>query len=221
MHGSERGDWKRGLTWGSRACSVLPGQLPVAWSPRQPPTLQITVDSLNRLVGDLIHASRSGAGRLELRRSGLDLVQEARACVEKAQMETTLHTVRLETPEGPLQGAWDKDRLGQIFSNLLSNAIKYSPDGGEIVVRIEDEGQQARVSIVDRGIGIAANALPRLFDRFYRIAGATGRVPGLGLHITRDLVESHGGRIWATSAGPGQGSSFTFTLPYRPVDEPG
>jgi signal transduction histidine kinase len=90
------------------------------------------------------------------------------------------------------------------------------------VVRIEDEGQQARVSIVDQGIGIAAEALPRLFDRLYRIAGATERIPGLGLglHITRDLVESHGGQIWATSPGPNQGSSFTFTLPYRPMDRP-
>ena len=194
-----------------------------AYTPEAVAAIIGQVEALNRLVGDLIQASQSGAGRLELRRSALDLVQEARVCVEKTQLEATLHTVQLETPVGPLPGVWDKDRLGQIFANLLSNAIKYSPDGGEVVVRIEDEGQQARISIVDQGIGIAAEALPRLFDRFYRIAGATERIPGLGLglHITRDLVESHGGQIWATSPGPGQGSSFTFTLPYRPADEPG
>jgi signal transduction histidine kinase len=103
----------------------------------------------------------------------------------------------------------------------LLNAIKYSPDGGEIVVRIEDQGDQAQVSIRDHGIGIATEALPRLFDRFYRIEGATGAAPGLGLglHITRALVEAHGGQIQATSS-VGHGSTLTFTLPYRADELP-
>ena len=184
-------------------------------------TIIAKVDSLNRLVSDLIEASQIGSGRLALRRVECDLVAEARGSLEQARTQTDEHLLQLEAPSGPLWGWWDQDRVGQIFANLLLNAIKYSPDGGEILVRIEDQGDQAQVSIRDHGIGIATEALPRLFDRFHRIEGATGAAPGLGLglHITRALVEAHGGQIQATSSA-GQGSTFAFTLPYRAAELP-
>jgi PAS domain S-box-containing protein len=172
---------------------------------------------LERLIGDLLDASRLEAGALELRPERLDLVELARTLSEEAQATTEQHTIRLDAPPGPVVGVWDRDRLGQIVRNLLGNAVKYSPDGGEILVRIEDHGDTAQVSIKDGGIGMEVVTLEYLFGRFYRANAVAGRIKGvgLGLYITRELVEAHGGHIWAESAGPGQGSSFHFTLPRR------
>jgi signal transduction histidine kinase len=111
-------------------------------------------------------------------------------------------------------GEWDRDRLGQVVANLLENTSKYGSGEGEVVVRVEDGGDVVRLAVTDRGPGIAPEHLPRLFDRFYR-ADATGAGGlGLGLYISRMLVEAHGGKIWAESE-VGQGSTFTVSLPKR------
>jgi PAS domain S-box-containing protein len=172
-------------------------------------------NQLDRLTGDLVDASRLESGRLELQRHPVDLGALASAAVEQAQAETETHHLQLETTPGPLEGDWDPDRIGQVLRNLLSNAIKYSPAGGEIVVRLERLDDQARISIRDHGIGISPEAHAHLFDRFYRAGSGsdTARGLGLGLYITRQLVEAHGGQVWAESEGPGQGSTFYVTLP--------
>ena len=105
-------------------------------------------------------------------------------------------------------------RLGQVFANLLGNAIKYSAAGGEILVEVEDLGTEARVSIEDHGAGIAPAVLPRLFDRAYRGLATAAGVPGLGLglYISKALVEAHGGSIQVESL-LGQGTVFSFILP--------
>ena len=173
-------------------------------------------DVLERLVNDLLDASRVQVGHLQLERGAVDLVALGRACVEQARRQTTEHRIAVEAPELPLVGRWDRTRLGQVFATLLTNAITYSPAGGEIVVRIEDTGTEARVSVSDRGRGVAPDELPRLFERFYRAdAAQAARSLGLGLYITRGIVVSHGGRIWAESDGVGSGSRFIFTLPYQ------
>jgi len=135
--------------------------------------------------------------------------------VEELQATSERHVIRLEVPDGPIEGRWDRDRLSQVFRNLLGNAVKYSPDGGEIEVMVEDRGHEAEVAIRDGGLGIDADSLPRLFARFVRAGAASGSVHGigLGLYITKELIEAHGGRIQAESAGAGQGSTFRFTLP--------
>jgi NtrC-family two-component system sensor histidine kinase KinB len=176
---------------------------------------------LERLIGDLLDVSRAEAGQLQLRREESDLVELVRAAADQAQALTRAHEVRFEGPDGPLLGQWDRDRLDQVLQNLLANATKYAPDGGTIVVRVEDRGCEARVSVADQGPGIAPDALPSLFGRFFRTeearaSGAEGL--GLGLYISRTLVEAHGGRIWAESM-LGQGSTFTFALPYAPPGE--
>ena len=176
---------------------------------------------LERLIGDLLEVSRLEAGRLELRRTEMDLAQLVRVAVERTQALTDRHAIRVDAPPGQLRGWWDADRLEQVLHNLLSNAVKYSPAGGEITVRVEGDGAVARVAVADQGVGIAPGALPRLFDRFYRAeataSGAQGL--GLGLYISRSLVQAHGGRMWAEST-PGRGSTFVFTLPYGgPEDE--
>jgi signal transduction histidine kinase len=159
---------------------------------------------------------------LDLTRSEVDLVALARRSVEQTRALAKGHHLRAELPDGPLTGWWDGDRLAQVMQNLLSNAIKYSPEGGEIALRVEDRGYEARVSVSDQGIGITPEALSRLFGPFYRAEGALTlgvQGLGLGLYITKALIEAHGGEIWVDSE-VGAGSTFIFTLPStQPPDE--
>jgi two-component system, chemotaxis family, CheB/CheR fusion protein len=176
---------------------------------------------LSRLVDDLLASSGPGIAhpRLELRL--MDLVSLARVSVEQAQLLGPGHLIRLEVPEERLEGFWDAGRLGQVFANLLGNAVKYSPAGGEIVVSVQALGSMVKVCIEDHGTGIAADALSRIFDQFYRIAATANSVPGLGLglHVSKTLVEAHGGSISVQSV-PGVGSTFAFELP-RVAPTPG
>jgi two-component system sensor histidine kinase VicK len=126
--------------------------------------------------------------------------------------------VDLTAPEGPLIAYFDRDRLEQVVQNLLLNAIKYSPGGGTVRVQVAERDDEVWITVVDDGIGIPREALPHLFRRFYRTAEAREQgLPGLGLglFVTRSLIEAHGGRIWAESAGLGQGSSFVAIVPRR------
>jgi signal transduction histidine kinase len=116
----------------------------------------------------------------------------------------------------------DARRVEQVLYNLLDNAIKYSPDGGRVDVRAEASDEEVTVSVIDEGLGIPANELPNLFERFYRGTGARTRGiggTGLGLAICRGIVLAHGGRIWAESpaadhrAGESRGTAIRFTLP--------
>lgn len=170
---------------------------------------------MERLIADLRDLVRLEAGQIELRRVAVDLRDVARESAERVRVQATAHAVRIETPRDPLRGEWDPDRLGQVLDNLLGNAVKYSQTGGDIVVRVMACGGEARIAVADRGEGIPAEALPRLFERYYRAdRGEEGSGLGIGLYISRMLVEAHGGRIWAESA-PGQGSTFTVALPFE------
>lgn len=171
---------------------------------------------LDRLISDLLDVAHFAAGRLELRPAEVDLVALARACVEQAQALSAHRAICLTGPSGPLVGRWDRDRIEQVFQNLLSNAVKYSPDGRSIEVRIEDRGDAVLVAVEDEGSGIPEEAQPYLFSRFFRTETAKASTAGglgLGLYITKSLVEAHRGTISVESA-PGRGSTFTFTLPY-------
>jgi len=175
--------------------------------------LRAQIDRLNRLVSDLLDVSRIAAGRFHLERTTTDLVAIAREVVAAQQATTTRHRLMLEAPPS-LPGRWDPDRLAQALTNLLSNAIKYTPEGGEIRVRLWSTDREVCVAVTDPGIGLRPEDLPLLFQpysRLYRERRARGL--GLGLYITRAIVEAHGGRIWAESPGPGRGSTFTFCLP--------
>lgn len=172
---------------------------------------------LNRMVGDLLDVSHLDSGQFRLAPAPVDLVALAQSELEKAQATSDRHALRLTAP-AELVGVWDGDRLRQVLQNLLSNAIKYSPEGGAITVAIQSQAGETQVTIVDEGVGIAADALPHLFERFYRTASArrSGQKGlGLGLHIARALVEAHGGRVWAESAGEGKGSTFSICLPLQ------
>lgn len=172
-------------------------------------------DRLNRLVTDLLDASRVASGHLELRPRPTDLVELLRKSVEEIQASSPRHMIRLDIPESPVMGTWDPERLEQVTHNLLGNAVKYSPEGGEILVTLRSSSSEVELTVRDRGRGIPPAALPRLFDRFYRVdeAALTAQGMGLGLHITRSFVEAHGGTIRAESAGLGHGAAFIVALP--------
>ena len=178
-------------------------------------TIVAQADQLGRLIDDLLLASQLEAERLELRPAEVDLVAEARAA---ARLGAEGPAIRVEAPAGPLIVWADRQRLGQVFANLLTNAVKYSPEGGEIVLRVSALAGEARVAVIDRGVGIPPEALPHLFSRFYRVAATAERTQGLGLglYITRRIVEAHGGRIDVESE-LGRGSTFTVTLPVPPA----
>lgn len=171
---------------------------------------------LDRLIAELLEWSQARAPGLHLRRARVDLVTIARSVVEQMQALAEHHVLRLDAPTQPVLGWWDGDRLAQVLENLLANAVKYGPEGGEVVVRVEDLGHEARLSVADQGVGIPTEALPKLFTSFFRDATTAERVPGvgLGLAVAHALVAAHGGTIAATSEGPGRGSTFTVTLPY-------
>lgn len=170
-------------------------------------------DRMGRLIGDLRELVQVEGGGLSLQLADVDLVAITQDAVTRARTLGSGHTIRGVHPERSLIVHGDRDRLGQVLDNLIGNAIKYTPADGEIVVRVERIGHEAQVSVADQGPGIPADAMPSLFDRFVR-GSQVSKEPGLGLglYITRMLVEAHHGRVWVTSQ-LGEGSIFTVALP--------
>jgi signal transduction histidine kinase len=167
---------------------------------------------LNELVLELLDASRVEQGQLVGPREPTDLVELARAAV--ARIASPVHTCVLEA-DGPVEGEYDAGRIDQVLTNLLENAIKYSPAGGEVRVQVRRDQDGAHIAVVDQGIGIPANDLSYVFDRFHRGSNVDDRRfagMGLGLYICRGIVEQHGGRIWVESQS-GAGSTFHVLLP--------
>jgi two-component system phosphate regulon sensor histidine kinase PhoR len=115
----------------------------------------------------------------------------------------------------------DDERIGQVVINLIHNAVKFTPPGGSVVVSTQRLDDRIGIQVRDTGVGIAKEALPRLFERFYKAdkARVAGHGTGLGLAIAKHLVQGHNGRIWAESAGENRGSTFTFVLPAAPHPE--
>jgi signal transduction histidine kinase len=140
------------------------------------------------------------------------------AAVARLDLQFVEKGVVLETdlPADLPPASADEDRIGQVLLNLVGNALQYTPRGGHVRVVAGREGAELRISVNDTGVGIAPEHLSLIFTRFYRIDKSRARAgggSGIGLTIAKHLVEAHGGRIWAESPGPGQGSTFTFTLP--------
>ncbi|MDP8923879.1 MAG: PAS domain S-box protein [Chloroflexota bacterium] len=185
-----------------------------SYSERSVDAIIAQADQLRRLIDDLLLASQIEADRLDLRVAETDLAAEASAAAEDVRADRP--SLRVEVPPEPLVVPADQQRLRQVLANLLTNAIKYSPDGSEVVLRVVRGDGEALMTVTDRGAGIPPEALPHLFDRFFRAEGAAARAQGLGLglYITRRIVEAHGGRIGVESE-LGRGSTFTVALPLR------
>lgn len=179
--------------------------------------------TMGLLLDDLLDVSRITSGRLELRIQPMDLHAAARSALETARplIESKQHAVELDLQGDGLSMQADPLRIEQVLTNLLTNAAKYTDPGGRIRLLVRrdatpGQGEQVVIQVSDNGIGIEADALSAVFEMFRQVHTATHRSQGglgIGLALTRGLVERHGGRIDAHSAGPGAGSTFTVTLP--------
>ncbi|XXF78367.1 ATP-binding protein [Myxococcaceae bacterium GXIMD 01537] len=188
-----------------------------AWLLKALRSMARQTERLTRLVDDLLDTSRIQGGRFELERQRVDLLPVLREALERFELrgEGALR-FELRAPEEPVEGEWDAPRLDQVVTNLLSNAVRYSPEGGTVSLSLLVEPSQVELRVADEGIGIPAESVRELFRPFARASNATSRHfggLGLGLFICREIVERHGGRIWAESAGPEQGSCFHVRLP--------
>jgi len=178
-------------------------------------TILREVSHMVRLVSDLQTASQTDAARLELRPDINDLLTIARRSIDRAHSAHPSLAAELVAPETPVEGRWDDERLEQVLVNLLANATKYAP-GAPVVVRIGRAADQATIEVADGGPGIAPDALPHVFDRFYRADKRVATGLGLGLHVARVLVEAHGGTITVRSE-VGVGTTFAIVLPLTPA----
>lgn len=171
---------------------------------------------IERLTDDLQELVRLEAGKVDIVMIRIDLGELAQGAADRLRIQHDARRIQVVTPDPPVIGRWDRDRIGQILDNLLENAAKYADEESEITVTVTSTGSEAQVSIADRGPGIPAEAASRLFERFYRVdeTGATAGL-GLGLYIARMLAEAQGGRIWVESE-LGRGSTFTVALPLAP-----
>jgi PAS domain S-box-containing protein len=178
---------------------------------------------LNSLVTQLLEVARleSGqAGGFRLERRPIDLAEVAREAVATYEAAAAAAGLRLALePCDPLPLEGDPHRLTQVLVNFLSNAVRATPPGGSVTVRCGVEGEAAVVRVTDSGVGLEPAQVAQLFQPFRRLQeGSAGS--GLGLYISRTIVEQHGGRIWAESAGPGAGCTFAFSLPLARAEAP-
>ena len=171
-----------------------------------------------RLVDDLLDISRISRNKLELRKARIELWAVVQSAVETArpQIEANGHTLTVTLPPTPVYLDADLTRLAQVFWNLLNNSAKYTEPGGRITLTATLQGTEAVVTVEDTGIGIPAEALPRLFEMFSQVDRNLDRAQGglgIGLALVKGLTESHGGTVKVFSAGVGKGSSFVVRLP--------
>ena len=179
------------------------------------------VDRLDRMVGDLLDATRIEAGGLELRSETSDLRLLVERVVELFRPSATTHEIAVLTPREPVLVDCDPTRIEQVLNNLVSNALKYSPGGGRVTVATALDGTEAVVQVADEGIGIAPEDRDRIFEPFRRTRESRELVPGvgLGLSVARKIVGAHGGRLEVESD-LGRGSTFRMRLRARQATGP-
>jgi two-component system, sensor histidine kinase and response regulator len=173
------------------------------------------ISRLTTLINRLLDISRIQAGRLSIERAPINLLAAVRHVIEGLNAGVQLHRISLEAAADEVLILGDVVRLEQVFYNLFYNAIKYSPQGGEIVCRIQRAGALVCCEIQDQGIGIAPQEYERIFERFYRVSqSAASDISGfgIGLAVVKEIVDLHGGTITVESQ-PGQGSTFKVYLP--------
>jgi two-component system sensor histidine kinase KdpD len=181
-------------------------------------TLVEEADRLNRLVGNLLDMSRIESGALHPAREWEDLSEIVGGVLSHMRPHLHGRTVKTDLPAN-LPLIWINAALiDQVLTNLVENALKYTPAGTPLKIAAEVQGDTIQVRVIDQGPGIAADALPHIFDKFFRVVGPERHADGtgLGLAICQGIVEAHGGHIWASNRSHG-GAAFTFTLPLHPA----
>jgi signal transduction histidine kinase len=205
----------------SRAATTEPANLGRILSSLQ--KIEASAARMSKMLNTLLDSSRLVLGDLALVPSDCDLrvvIEDALALTGPEVADRVTQDVR---PGLDTTGQWDADRLEHVFTNLLSNALKYSSPGAPIHLTVDGDDRVVSVAIRDQGIGVAPDDLPGLFERYSRgqnavAAGVEGF--GLGLYLCRGIIESHGGKIWAESAGVGHGTTIRVTLPRVNVSTP-
>jgi signal transduction histidine kinase len=176
-------------------------------------SLDASIAQMKRIISDLLDLAAIEAGKLSVQLKPGDVRTPIAESVESFQSARAERSISLEArvPAEPLAARFDAGRIVQVLDNLIHNALKFTPDGGRIVV----EGRRAdgiEILVRDSGPGLTAEEIAVIFDRFRQVEKRGRRALGLGLYISRSIIESHGGRIRAESV-PGEGSTFLFTLP--------
>jgi len=173
-------------------------------------------DRLAQLVDDLLDVSRLQAGGLPFQDvEPVDLRAIVQRVMDRYQPQTQRHTLLADFPDAYPLIDGDPRRLEQVLDNLISNAVKYSPQGGTVQITGSMTPAEALIAVKDNGVGIPWGEQERIFERFYRVEGPETRAvagTGLGLYLSRAIVQAHGGRIWVEST-PGQGATFFVALP--------
>lgn len=180
--------------------------------------LYAEAERMRRLVDDLQQLSSAEAGQLTLLPERISAAEILDTATESMLPLFTEKGVELEkaVAEDLPQVTADRDRSVQVLTNLLNNALRYTPTGGRVTVEVENRSGEVLFHVRDTGTGISAEHLPHVFERFYRVEKSRSREgggSGVGLAISRALVEAMGGEMWAESPGPGKGTTFSFTLP--------
>lgn len=169
---------------------------------------------MTRLINELLDVTRGEMQRpVELNRAQSNLVAVLTRAVEEAGHSSRGRTIRVEAPD-TVQGLWDVERLERVFANVLANALKYSADGTEVTVSVHTDGNAVSVEVVDQGIGIPADEVSRVFERFYRASNVSERIQGTGIGLAgaKQIVDRHGGSI-AVESEEGRGTRVIITLP--------
>ena len=179
--------------------------------------LLVQIGRVNRLVADLVDASRIQTGKFDVSLEPVDLMQIVRYAAEDVRLMAAEQRVVVEGPES-LTVLADADRIAQVIANLLGNAVKYGRDGREILLVVGRAASMAEVCVRDRGPGLSAEEMRSLFEPYVRLQSQRSQPGvGLGLFISRAIVEAHGGAMRVESEGPGTGTAFCFTVPLCPA----
>lgn len=180
-----------------------------------------SIQQISRLVNDLVDWASIEQGKFRLEKNYIEidkLVDEIIVGPKARAMQKNIEILTDIKKDGLKMVLADKRRISQVVLNLLENAIRHTPRGGKITVRVEKEPQEdaVKVSVIDTGEGIPSEVLSNLFQSFYQPSGSKaghGRL-GLGLSISKEIIQAHGGRIWVESEGVGKGATFSFTIPF-------
>ncbi|MFT4414562.1 cell wall metabolism sensor histidine kinase WalK [Fredinandcohnia humi] len=177
---------------------------------------QTETERMIRLVNDLLQLSKLDSKDYRFSKEMINFTAYFHRVIDRFEMTKEQHvSFTRSLPDKPIYLEMDQDKITQVLDNIISNALKYSPEGGKITFQVKEHEGQIEVSVRDEGVGIPKENLDRIFDRFYRVDKARTRKlggTGLGLAIAKEMVEAHGGRIWATSE-EGIGTTVFFTLP--------
>ena len=208
------------LTSVKEAISLLIDEIPGSINPEQKRFLSISKNNLDRvlrLINELLDISKLEAGKLNMEREFRDICVIAREVYETLKIEADKKGIRfsVKIPYGKINMWFDADQITRALLNLAENAVKYTQENGMVDVRLEDLGKFVQISVIDNGPGIRGEDIEKIFDKFYSVKKARlegKKSTGLGLPITKEIIELHKGRVWVDSQ-VDRGTRFSFTLP--------